>query len=96
MNIQSIEYIWDESLPEGTIITSPYFKGLKLIVVESGKKNIERWVYEKRNIYDDYKKAFGRPPRRRVSAIALMTDSDNTLSTAEAFYRNIKVGYRDE
>ncbi|MFH1655050.1 MAG: DUF3047 domain-containing protein [Candidatus Omnitrophota bacterium] len=96
LNMQSIEYIWAENLPEGKVITSPYFKNLKLIVVESGRQNLDQWVFEERNIYEDYKKAFGRKCRRRVGAIALMTDSDNTLSTAEALYKDIKVGYKDE
>jgi hypothetical protein len=52
-------------------------------------------VYEERNIYEDYKKAFGRKPGA-VGAIALMTDTDNTLSVAEAFYKDIKVGYKKE
>ena len=95
MNIKSIEYIWDENLPEGTISTSPYFGNIKLIVAESGRKNMNKWVFEKRNIYEDYKKCFkGTPPA--VGAIALMTDTDNTLSTAEASYKNIRVGYKDE
>ncbi|MBU4311699.1 MAG: DUF3047 domain-containing protein [Candidatus Omnitrophica bacterium] len=91
-----IEYIWDQDLKEGTIMTSPYFKNIKLIVVESGYRNIDTWVFEKRNIYQDYKDVFGKPPRSRVGAIALMTDTDNTLSTAEALYKDIKVGYKDE
>lgn len=92
---KSIEYIWDEDLPEGTILTSPYFKNIKLIVVKSGK-NIGQWMFEERNIYEDYKKAFGKAPTAWVGAIALMTDTDNTVSTAEALYKNIKVGYKDE
>ena len=96
MHIKSIEYIWDESLPEGTTLTSPYFNNIKLIVVESGSKNLGQWVFEERNIYEDYKKAFGRKPRGYVGAIALMTDTDNTLSTAEALYKDIKVGYKNE
>lgn len=93
---KSLEYVRDESLPEGTIMTSPYFKNIKLIVVQSGNKKIGQWIFEKRNIYEDYKKAFGKPPSSNVGAIALMTDTDNTLSTAEALYRNIKVGYKNE
>lgn len=93
---KSIEYIWDENLAEGTIMTSPYFKNIKLIIVESGRKNMGKWVFEKRNIYEDYKSAFGKPPSGSVGAIALMTDTDNTLSTAEALYKDIKVGYKDE
>ena len=95
MNIKSIEYIWDENLAEGTIITSPYFGNIKLIVAESGRENPNKWVFEERNIYEDYKKCFrGTPPL--VGAIALMTDTDNTLSTAEASYKNIRVGYKNE
>ena len=91
-----IEYIWDQDLPEGTVMTSPYFGNIKLIVTESGRANMGKWVLEERNIYEDYIKVFGEPPRRNVGAIALMTDTDNTLSTAEALYKNIKVGYKNE
>ena len=96
MHIKCIEYIWHENLAEETIMTSPYFDNIKLIVTESGRTNMEQWVSEKRNIYDDYVRAFGKPPSVYVGAIALMTDTDNTLSTAEAFYRNIKLGYKNE
>ena len=91
-----IEYVWDQDMAEGTIMTSPYFKNIKIIVAESGKGNVGKWVLEKKNIYEDYKKVFGSPPRSNVGAIAIMTDTDNTSSTAEALYREIKVGYRDE
>jgi len=95
MNIKSLEYVWDESAPVESVISSPYTNNIKIIVVETGKKHWDEWVFEKRDIYKDYKRAFGRAPRSlRVGAIALMTDSDNTISTAEAFYKNIKVGYK--
>lgn len=90
---ECIEYIWDEHMSEGTIKESPYFKNIKLFVIESGDENLGKWVFEERNIYEDYKAAFGRPPERSVGAIAIMTDSDNTLSTAEASYDEIYVGY---
>ena len=93
MNIKCIEYVWDENLPKGKILTSPYFENIKLIVAESGKQNADQWVMEEHNIYEDYKQAFGKKPGY-VGAIALMTDSDNTLSTAEALYTDIKVGYK--
>ena len=94
-NIKSIEYVWDENLAEETLSTSPYFGNIKLIVAESGRKNMNKWVFEERNIYEDYKKSFGGSPPA-VGAIALMTDTDNTLSTAEASYKNIRVGYKNE
>ncbi len=57
---------------------------------------MDEWVPEERNILKDYKRAFGKTPTQRVGAIALMTDADNTLSTAEALYKDIKVGYPHE
>lgn len=92
---RSIEYVWDEALQEETVMTSPYFGNIKIIVVQSGRDFMDTWVSETRNIYEDYEKSFGsRPPM--AGAIALMTDTDNTLSTAEAAYKNIRVGYKDE
>ena len=93
MNIKTLEYVWDQDLPAGKVMTSPYFENIKIIVTESGNKNRNAWVVEERNIFEDYKTAFGKNPPRFVGAIALMTDSDNTVSTAEAAYQNLKVGY---
>lgn len=90
---ECLEYVWSQDLPRGEILTSPFFKNIKLIVVESGSENLDKWVYVERNISEDYKMAFGRPLRKDVGAIALMTDSDNTQSSALGHYADIKVGY---
>ncbi|UCH12168.1 MAG: DUF3047 domain-containing protein [Candidatus Omnitrophota bacterium] len=92
---KTLEYVWDKEIPEGTIMTSPYFENIKIIVAESGKRNRGKWVFEERNVYEDFKKAFNREPEE-VGAIAIMTDTDNTASTAEAHYDEIKVGYKHE
>jgi len=94
-NTKSIEYVWDETMAEGTSMSSPYFKNIKIVVVESGKENLNKWITEKRNINDDYMELFGKNPPN-VGAIAIMTDADNTASSAEALYAEIKVGYKNE
>ncbi len=91
---KSLEYVWDKDLSEGTLMSSPYYRNIKIIVAESGDKNLGKWVFEKRNIYADFKRAFGSEPGN-VGAIAIMTDTDNTVSTAEADYDEIRVGYKD-
>ena len=88
---KTLEYVWDRYLPEGTILTNPHFENIKIIVAQSGESEDE-WVFEERNINEDYQKAFGRKTPK-VGAIAIMTDSDNTASTAEALYDEIRVGY---
>lgn len=92
-NIKCLEYVWDKNLPEGTMMTSPYFGNIKIIVAESGDKNLGQWVFEERNVNDDYQKAFGRAAAK-VGAIAIMTDTDNTASIAEADYDEVRVGYQ--
>ena len=94
LKTKSLEYIWDESLPEGTIMTSPYLANIKLFVIHSGKSDLGQWIQEERNVREDFKKAFGTQSPRYATAIALMTDADNTMSTAEAAYQDIKVGYK--
>lgn len=90
--LQCLEYIWSEDLPLNTVITNQSFGNLKLIVVESGTKNLSQWVSVERNIYEDFKRAFGRAPSE-AGAIAIMTNANNSDSTAEAQYDEIEVGY---
>jgi hypothetical protein len=52
--------------------------------------NLEPWGPEKVNVYEDYKRLFGREPKH-VRAIGLMSDSDNTESTAQAHYKGITI-----
>ena len=92
-NSRVLEYVWAESLPVGSTGTSPYSKNIKLIVLESGHK--DEWVSEERDIRADYIKMFGRTPEYNVGAIAFMTNAENTGTSAEAMYDEIKVGYME-
>jgi len=49
---------------------------------------LNQWVTEERNLYEDYKKAFGLEPPM-ISGVAIMTDTDNTGDSATAFYGDI-------
>jgi hypothetical protein len=46
------------------------------------------WVDEERNIYEDYKKAFGEEPPM-INGVAIMSDTDNTKEQATAYYGDI-------
>ena len=86
-----IEYIWDEKFPVGTSADSPYSERVKLLVVHSGPAGSEGggWADEERNIYEDYKKFFGKASRNPVGMVALMSDSDNTQTKASADFAEI-------
>lgn len=93
LSTKSLEYVWDESLPEGTVMVSPFLDNIRLVIAESGSANMNSWVAEEHDIYADFIKAFGKEPPKYATAVALMTDSDNTISTAGAFYKEIRIGY---
>ncbi|MFH1441805.1 MAG: DUF3047 domain-containing protein [Candidatus Omnitrophota bacterium] len=90
--LKALEYVWDKDLPKETVLQNPKFKNLKIIVAESGEKNKGKWVTVERNVYDDFKRVFAQDPPE-AGAIAVMTDTENTASTAHAEYDEIKVGY---
>ena len=86
--IAAINYIWESRTPAGTIVDNAYTDFVKMIVVESGNDKVGQWVNEERNLYEDYKKAFGSEPPL-VSGVAIMTDTDNTAESAVAYYGDI-------
>jgi hypothetical protein len=86
--IGAISYVWETKAPVGAIIDNAYTDFVKMVVVESGPSNIGLWVDESRNIYEDYKNAFGEEPPM-INGVAIMSDTDNTKERATAYYGDI-------
>ena len=84
----ALAYVWATSDPVGTIAPNPYTDRVRMIVVESGEQNLNKWIEEERDIYNDYQKAFGKEPTA-VSIIVIMTDTDNTKESTVAYYGDI-------
>ncbi len=84
----AITYIWGSNTPVGTTVPNPYTDRMIMIVVESGKTNLNTWVHKKRNILEDYRRAFGEDPPV-ISGVAIMTDSDDTGEFATTYYGDI-------
>jgi len=78
-----IGYVWDTTAPVGARLRSPKAANVRIIVVESGQERLGVWRRQWRNVAQDYLTLFGRAAPR-VGAIAVMIDSNDTLSTAEA------------
>jgi hypothetical protein len=60
--LAAINYIWESKAPVGTMVPNPYTDRVMMFVVESGSAKLNQWVDEERNVYEDYKKAFGEEP----------------------------------
>lgn len=87
--IGALTYIWASHAAKGTFMESPYTSRVKVIVLESGDEYKGKWLSEKRNIHADYRKAFGSNKVPMISAVAIMTDTDNTGEQAKAWYGDI-------
>jgi hypothetical protein len=77
-------YVWDSHAPVGTRLTHPRAANVRILVVESGPGKIDTWQRYQRNVAEDYAALFGRPAPR-VGTLALMVDSNDTRSEAEAW-----------
>jgi Protein of unknown function (DUF3047) len=86
--IGAISYVWETKAPVGTVIDNAYTDFVKMIVVESGPQKIGLWADESRNIYEDYKQAFGEEPPM-INGVAIMSDTDNTKEQVTAYYGDI-------
>jgi len=83
--MKAIVYIWANRLPVGESIPNPYTSSAKMVAVESGDGKAGQWLTEERDLYADYRRLFGQEPHD-AEAVAIMTDTDNTGGSAEAWY----------
>ena len=88
---RAVKYIWSERVPVETQLSSN--AGLTQVrVLRSGppaKKG--EWVEERVNVLEDYKKYFDVKEAPKPAGIAVLTDSDDTNSTAQGDYANFRV-----
>ncbi|MBK8321220.1 MAG: DUF3047 domain-containing protein [Betaproteobacteria bacterium] len=85
----TLMYIWENQLPEGSVIEHHFSTRVKMIVAGSGRKDLGRWHEERVNVLEDFRRAFGEEPPR-VRAVGIMSDSDNTGGHAVAYFGDIR------
>lgn len=84
----TLMYVWEPRAPVGSVIINSRTDRIRKIVVESGPANLKQWRDYRRNVADDFRRAFGEEPGPLL-AVAYMTDSDNTHTKAEAWYGEV-------
>jgi Protein of unknown function (DUF3047) len=87
---KSICYVWAAQEPEGSVFANPFSDSVGQIVLQSGNKEAGNWVQEERDFVADYKSYFKKAPSR-VSAFAVMVDTDNTKARTKAWFRDLKI-----
>jgi hypothetical protein len=83
-----IGYIWDTTAPVGTIVKSEKTGTITYVVVRSGTADLGKWVTERRNVAEDFRKIYGEAADN-PGVISVSIDSNDTHSSAESFLGTI-------
>lgn len=86
----TLMYIWENRAPAGTVIANKRASRVQMVVAASGAGGVGQWQDYSRNIVDDYERAFGEKPGRLIG-VGVLTDTDNTGETVEAWYGDIRL-----
>ena len=88
--MKSVKYVWSGVVPKGTQLSDS--KGLTQVrILETGTTRKGEWVEERVNVREDYKKYFGDGEVPKPAGIAVLTDADDTKSSAQGDYANFRV-----
>lgn len=87
---RAVKYVWSEKVPVGTRLESNM--GLTQVrVVRSGAPEKKGgWVEERVNVLEDYQKYFDSKETPKPAGVAVLTDSDDTNSSAQGDYANFR------
>jgi hypothetical protein len=87
-NSRYMGYVWDTQAPKGLAGTSPAYARAKYVVLQSGAEKLNQWVFESRNVFEDYKKYFQEDPPP-VGAMLVYINSQHTQTEAEICFTEI-------
>jgi Protein of unknown function (DUF3047) len=84
-----IGYIWDSTAPVGSIFKSKKSGTVTYVVVRSGPQDLGKWVTERRNVREDFKRIYGEEPED-PGGVSIGIDSDDVKGTAESYVGRIQ------
>ncbi|BBB29932.1 DUF3047 domain-containing protein [Neptunomonas japonica] len=90
LSTKAISYVWSKQSHTNDVWPNPFTNGSAMMLAVRGSDDGNGWVTEKRNIKEDLQKLFGKEIRY-IDAIAIMTDTDNSKSSATSYYSNIRL-----
>ena len=89
---ETLCYVWDNKLAEGTHLANAFTKRIRLLVLQSGSAKLGQWQSQRRNLSADYLRAFadetdGKVPE--VVGVAVSADADNTHGKGLAYVGDV-------
>ena len=85
---QLIGYVWDTTVPVGTIAKSEKTGTVTYLVVRSGPAELGKWHTERRNVVEDFRKIYGAAPAA-PDLVSVSIDSNDTNTSAESYVGSI-------
>jgi hypothetical protein len=86
---QSVKYVWSVGAPKDTHLA--WRDTTQTHVLETGTARRGEWVEERVNVLADYKRFFGASKAPNPVGIAVLTDSDDTQTSAQGDYADFRV-----
>lgn len=88
-NTKALNYVWSSRSKKGESWPNAFAPdNTQMVAVRTAEDQVGTWYIEKRNVYEELKNWLGDDVRR-VDAVAIMTDTDNSNTQATAFYGDI-------
>jgi len=84
-------YVWDNTLPVGTVLNNAFTARIRMIVADSGSKALGHWVNHQQDVAADFGRAFGRefPTLPPLEGVAVGADADNTGGHSVGFVGDV-------
>jgi hypothetical protein len=82
-------YVWDNTHPVGSIHDNAYTPFVAMVVASSGDADVGHWVSLKRDVTEDYRRAFNTDPPR-ITGVAVSVDTDNTGESTTSYFGDIE------
>jgi hypothetical protein len=86
---KAVKYIWSEKVPVGTRLDSNVGR-TQVRVLETGTDRRGQWVEERVDVLRDFQAYFAESGIPVPAGIAVLTDADDTQSTAQGDYANFQ------
>ncbi len=90
VSVKALKYIWSAVVPVGQHLSST--RGLTQVrVLRNGAGGQGEWIEERANVLEDYRALFKEAEAPKPVGIAVLTDSDDTQSSAQGDYARFRV-----
>ncbi len=102
-NTKALNYVWSSLNKKENVWDNAYAgSNVKMLSIRTDSSEVNKWYFEKRNVYKDMIKYFGDKGSdkdnlkayRFIDIIAIMTDTDNSGLIAESFYGDLSFSAR--